>query len=218
MIAALNILAEESVEFLRVIIILAIPLGLWIAGRIAQKKEEERKQLEREQQGAPSTAAESSPQGDRREGQKSFIASVRDSLREELQPPPYRPQRQVPAARRPAARPQATQPIELEVITPPKPQLLVTSAPAPPPPLPSEMPSARRKPLIAREPLVEQMQANLVEMPDLRDRQPELPLSMAPSLIAVDLFYRDTATMGIIFQEILGPPKALRTGPDMWDI
>ena len=38
------------------------------------------------------------------------------------------------------------------------------------------------------------------------------------SELLVDLSNRDEAMLGIVYSEILGPPKALRTGPDPWDL
>ncbi len=211
MIAAMNILAEGIGEFLRPIIILAIPFGLWIAAKIAEKKEQERKQLELAQQREQQQSAEppAIPVAQiRRDVQETPAEIPRASLREPMrQPPQYRPQRP------PAVRPQVAKPIERKPLTS---QLIVSAA------RPTiTMPSAhRRAKLSTLTSLSSQEHADtpMVEMPALSDRRPELPLSMDSSKLAVDLLHRDTATLAVIFKEILGPPKALQTGPEMWDI
>ena len=71
-----------------------------------------------------------------------------------------------------------------------------------------------------------QAAAQAPQTPAKPERVPLAPALSTPTAktqppakrVAVNLLSRDNARRAIIYQEILSPPKALRKGPEMWDI
>ena len=95
-----------------------------------------------------------------------------------------------------------------------------------PPPPPAQQPQqrARRRPKPAQAPAERRVSARqpgrqarkLGTLRAAEAQPPEAPTAQALAL-QLNLGDRNKAARGIVLAEILGPPKALRRGPEIWD-
>ena len=104
------------------------------------------------------------------------------------------------------------------VATPPQPR----TPPAPPPAPPAPPPERRRRPAAGE---VEQHGKSIMRRKrGLAERAPQPEAVSAPAAIEsayvnrqVDLSDIEAARKAIVYREVLGPPKALRDEPEIWD-
>jgi len=219
---ALNILAEGFEEWIEIVAILVF-IGLSILVRVikgASEDKEARRQKERWEKVRREREANRPGEAQRRPTRQE---PSRERAQAQRQPPPA-PQRQAAQAAPGAQPPPAEQIAQamkraMGISDAPPPQPAVLS-PAPPP----AAPPPKRKALQRKAAGTKLASLDSAEthglLPGTRQRAVEEdPYARAAKQIGVDLHLGDPAQArrAIVLREVLAPPKALRSGGEMWD-